>query len=124
VFVERYIPQSLLLPYCDLVVTHGGHNTVLASLHQGLPLVIVPITADQPDNAARCEALGLGLNIPNDGDVAAGVRAGAAEVLRDPKYRQNARKMREEMQSLQGLQTGVDLLEELAEPLSEKRERR
>jgi UDP:flavonoid glycosyltransferase YjiC (YdhE family) len=49
--IERYIPQSLLFPRCDLVVSHGGSNTVLAGFAHGLPQVITPITADQPENA-------------------------------------------------------------------------
>ena len=58
--IARYVPQTLLLPYCDLVVTHGGFNTVQAALSQGLPLVIVPLGADQPLNAAACAAMGVG----------------------------------------------------------------
>ncbi|HEV2121673.1 MAG TPA: glycosyltransferase [Chloroflexota bacterium] len=60
VHVERYVPQSLLFSRCDLVVTHGGSGTLMAALSHGLPLVVIPIGADQPDNAARVADLGLG----------------------------------------------------------------
>ena len=46
--IERYIPQTLLFPRCDLVISHGGSNTMLAALSHGIPQVMVPITADQP----------------------------------------------------------------------------
>ena len=59
VHIERYVPQSLLFPRCDLIVTHGGTGTVLTALDHGLPMVLIPIAADQPDNARRCEALGV-----------------------------------------------------------------
>ena len=48
VHVENYVPQSLLLPHCDAVVTHGGHNTVLGALSFGLALVVIPFYADNP----------------------------------------------------------------------------
>src|SRR5439155_13345748 len=64
VHIERYIPLSLLLPHCDLAVTHGGSGTLTAVLAHGLPVMVVPVTADQPANAARCAALGLGRVVP------------------------------------------------------------
>ena len=57
--VEQYVPQSLLLPRCDLVVSHAGSGSVVGALAHGLPMVLLPIGADQPLNAARCEALGV-----------------------------------------------------------------
>jgi len=42
VHVERYVPQSLLLPHCDVAVTHGGSGTVLGALAHGLPLLLLP----------------------------------------------------------------------------------
>src|SRR5262249_34173416 len=58
--VEQYIPNSLLLPRVDAVVSHGGFNTVMGALMFGRPLVLAPITADQPIHAQRCAALGVG----------------------------------------------------------------
>ena len=40
VHIERYIPQTLLLPHCDLMVLHAGSNSLLAALDAGLPLVL------------------------------------------------------------------------------------
>ena len=61
VHIERYIPQSLLLPHCDLVVNHGGSGSVIGALAHGLPLVVLPMGADQLPNAQRCEQLGVGV---------------------------------------------------------------
>lgn len=47
VHIEQYIPQSLLFPHCDLVVCHGGSGTSLSALDHGLPIVMVPLGADQ-----------------------------------------------------------------------------
>ncbi len=60
VHIERYIPQSLLLPLCDLMVMHGGSNSVLAALDVGLPMIVVPLIADQFFNANVAQGLQLG----------------------------------------------------------------
>ena len=114
VHVERYLPQSLLLPSCDLVVTHGGHNTVLAALAHGLPLVVIPIAADQPDNARRCADLGLGRVVGPEERTPDAIRAAALEVLGDPRFRQNAAVLQAEMQALPGPERAVELLKGLA----------
>ncbi len=114
VHVERYIPQSLLFPYCDLVVCHGGWNTVLAALSAGLPLVLLPLGADQPQNAARCAALRVGRVLGADERTPAAIRAAVREVLADPGYRSNAEGLRKEMEALPGPEYAVALLERLA----------
>lgn len=45
VHIERWLPQQLLLPHCDVVVTHGGYGTVTAAVTWGIPLVLLPISA-------------------------------------------------------------------------------
>jgi UDP:flavonoid glycosyltransferase YjiC (YdhE family) len=113
VHVERYIPQSLLLPHCDLIVTHGGHNSVLSALSLGLPMVIVPFFADQADNAARCAALGVGRVLSGRDLTPERLRDAAYDVLIDQRYRQNVRRIRDEIQTMPGLEEGVRLLEAL-----------
>jgi UDP:flavonoid glycosyltransferase YjiC (YdhE family) len=60
VHVEQWVPQSLLLPHTDLVVSHGGSGTVIAALAHGLPQVVIAMGADQMHNADRVKALGVG----------------------------------------------------------------
>ncbi len=54
------VPQVALLPQVDLVVTHGGNNTVQECLALGKPMLMVPFGGDQIENAARVERLGVG----------------------------------------------------------------
>jgi UDP:flavonoid glycosyltransferase YjiC (YdhE family) len=112
--VERYIPQSLLLPRCDLVLSHGGSGTVTGALAAGLPQVVVPVAADQPENAARCAALGVGRVVPRAEVSPAAVRDAVRAVLGDPAYRRNAGRLADEIAALPGPETGVTLLEDLA----------
>jgi UDP:flavonoid glycosyltransferase YjiC (YdhE family) len=113
VHVERYIPQSLLLPHCDLVVTHGGHNTVLAALQFGLPMVVVPLFADQFANAARCAALEVGRMIVGSRMTPERVRDTVQAILHDHYYRQQALRLQAEMRALPSVDYGVHLLEQL-----------
>ncbi len=49
--VERWVPQAEALAHASLVVCHGGSGTVLGTLAADLPLVIMPLFADQFANA-------------------------------------------------------------------------
>jgi UDP:flavonoid glycosyltransferase YjiC (YdhE family) len=100
--IERYVPQSLLCPLCDLVVTHCGSGTVLTALGHGLPMVIVPVSADQPHNARRCQQLGVARVISPRDRTPEGFRAEVRMVLRDPSCRRNAGQLRAEMAALPG----------------------
>ncbi len=55
-----YAPFRRLLPLCGAVVHHGGIGTTAAALEAGCPQLVLPLAWDQPDNAARVAALGVG----------------------------------------------------------------
>lgn len=116
VHVERYIPQNLLLPYCDLALCHGGSGTIMDALSLGLPMVILPIAADQPENAQRCMEVGVARVIEQEGRTGLPQAIGDAtrEVLEEPQYRQAAQRLRKEIEELPGLEYAVALLERLA----------
>jgi MGT family glycosyltransferase len=114
VHVERYIPQSLVLSACDLVLSHCGSGTMYAALDRGLPMVNVPIGMDQLENAARCTALGLGVTVEASALGVDGIRAAVREVLADSAYRERAQRMQRDMHALPGPDEVVALLERLA----------
>ena len=114
VHVERYVPQSLLFPRCDAVLCHGGTGTVLAALGQGLPLVLVPVAADQPDNARRCEEIGVAEVVAPGGRTPGAFRDAVRAVLGDPNYRRNAGRLRDETARQPKPERAVGWLERLA----------
>ncbi|HUS13744.1 MAG TPA: glycosyltransferase [Chloroflexia bacterium] len=114
VHIERYIPQSLLLPHCDLMVMHGGSNSLLAALDLGMPVVVVPLIADQFFNAHVTGSLGLGQVVQRGALTPATIRAAVDEVLANPIYRQNAERMQAEMHALPDQRHAVALVEQVA----------
>jgi UDP:flavonoid glycosyltransferase YjiC (YdhE family) len=114
VHAERWIPQAALLAHVAAVVTHGGFGTVAASLACGLPLVLLPISADQPMNADRCKDAGVGVVIRPDERTPDAIGAAVRTVLADDRFGAAAGRAAVAARALPGLEHGLDLLERLA----------
>jgi UDP:flavonoid glycosyltransferase YjiC (YdhE family) len=98
--VERYVPQTLVLPYCDVVVSHAGSGTVLAALALGLPQVCLPQGADQFLNAAAVSSAGVGISfMPGEQDAHA-VRDAIVRILDDASSREAADRVRTSIASM------------------------
>ncbi len=114
IHVERYIPQSILLPYCDLVVTHSGYNTVVNVLGAGLPMLSIPIGGDQEVQAGHAVRMGAALMAAPAERSAETIREGARKLLSDQGYRENAERFRDRVQAMPGPDQAVLLLERIA----------
>lgn len=111
--VERFIPQSLLLPYCDAVVNQGG-TAILPILAHGLPLLLLPQGANQFHNAEACVAAGVGRRLLPAEVTPEAVRAAVRALLDDRRLRDAARGVQAELSAMPGPERGVALLEQLA----------
>jgi UDP:flavonoid glycosyltransferase YjiC (YdhE family) len=111
--IERYIPQSTLLPHCDLVVNHGGSGSVIGALAHGLPIVVIPMGADQSLNAARCVDLGVGIALNATQATPKSVSDAVAAALLAPSYRTAAERIRHEIAALPEAAAAMPLLEGL-----------
>ena len=114
VHVERFIPQAALLPHCDLVASHAGSGSVLGALAHGLPMVLIPIGADQPLNAARCQALGVATVLDATSATPEMIRTAVSRALADASSRRAAEHVRDEIAALPGPEYAVTLLGRLA----------
>jgi MGT family glycosyltransferase len=114
-FIARaWLPQLELLPEMDAVVCHGGNNTVSEALAFGLPLVVIPITDDQPVLAQRVAAAGCGLRLSYPRLTAEGLRAAISRVLSEEPFREAAGRVRNSIGRAGGAARAADLLEALA----------
>ena len=92
VVVVASAPHSRVLAQADLVVTHGGHGTVIKTLAARVPLVILHHGRDQSDNAVRVTTRGAGIAVSRRASSARIARA-VATVLDDPSYREAAARL-------------------------------
>lgn len=113
VAVHAYMPMSTLLPAAAVVVYHGGSGTMLAALAASTPQVIVPIAADQPDNADLCRAAGVARVIALEDVDAPTVQAAIEAVLSDPSYRRRAREVADEIEAMPGPDAALDRIESI-----------
>jgi UDP:flavonoid glycosyltransferase YjiC (YdhE family) len=113
--VERYIPQTLVLPYCDALIFHGGYNSLHSALWHGLPMVLIPMSAgDQYPTAVRCAEVGAGLLVEGNPPEPEAIRAATRAVLGQSTYRTRARQLQREIKELPSLSGAVRRLEVLA----------
>jgi len=104
------IPHRAILSETALMVTHGGHGSVMGALAHGVPLVCIPgVGADQAIVGERIEAVGAGRMVTPDsvGDLGDTV----AHVLSDPSYRAAARHMEALIKRVDGTNDGASAVE-------------
>ena len=113
--VERYIPQTLLLHRCDLLIFHGGYNSFHSAMWHGLPVVAVPMEAgDQLPTAEKLDEMGLGIMVKGQPPAADAIVAAVERVLGDPAYKARVAAFGAELRALPPLEAAVARLEQLA----------
>lgn len=100
VLVERYLPHSLLLPRCDVVVSQGGAGILLGALAHGLPQLVVPQAADQFANGAAVRRSGAGLVLDSDEVTGPAITDAVGQLLRDRSYAAAARAVQTEIDAM------------------------
>jgi zeaxanthin glucosyltransferase len=101
-----------LLARASLTITHAGLNTVLDSMTNGVPVVAVPITYEQPAIARRVEWAGAGETIALNRLTPERLRRAARAVLETPRYRAAAQKLSESIRNAGGTARAADIVEQ------------
>jgi MGT family glycosyltransferase len=110
---EEFLPQTSVLPQVDLVITHGGNNTVTECLWFGKPMVLLPLFWDQYDNAQRIHEKGFGTRLGTYTHEPSELTQAIDELLADGALRERLASISTRLQQKPGTVTAADRIEEL-----------
>ncbi|MDY6898005.1 MAG: glycosyltransferase [Cyanobacteriota bacterium] len=110
--VVSYAPQLELLQKATLVITHGGMNTVLESLTNGVPMVAIPVANDQPGISARIAWTGAGEVVPLKKLSVEQLQKAVKQVFTEDSYKKNALRLQEGIKQAGGVKKAVDIIEQ------------
>ena len=112
IHVERWVPQSAVMPHAAAMVGHGGAGSTRMALAAGVPSVVVPGFADQLRNADRVVALGAGIALQASelGTLGDSVR----RLIEKPSYRRAAQRVATEVARLPAVDEAPAALREWA----------
>ncbi len=111
--VAEYAPYSGLFPRASLVIHQGGVGTTAQCLRAGRPMLIMPYSHDQPDNARRMSRMGVARVIQRARYTPWRVARRVRKMLADPYYAERARIAADEVARENGVKTACDALEAL-----------
>jgi UDP:flavonoid glycosyltransferase YjiC (YdhE family) len=97
VWLEEYVPQSLLLPRCAAVISHGGSGTAFGAASHGLPQLFIPQGADQFRNADAFVAAGAALLLEGPAATPQAIAAATLRLIEDTPIRAAAQRLRHEI---------------------------
>jgi MGT family glycosyltransferase len=106
--VKSYVPQLDVLQYTKLFITHGGMNSTNEGLYYGVPLIVIPQSADQPIIAGQVANIGAGIQLQMQGLTANQLREAADHVLNHPSFNVSASQIKQSFQRSGGYQQAVD----------------
>ena len=106
--VRNYVPQLEVLQQAKLFVTHGGMNSTSEGLYYGVPLIVLPQTADQPMVARRVAEIGAGIHLNQEGLTASDLRESAERVLGDQSFKKACVDIGDSFRAAGGYQRAVD----------------
>jgi MGT family glycosyltransferase len=108
---ESFLPQPAILPQVDLVITHGGNNTVTEAFHHGKPMIVLPLFWDQVDNAQRVEETGFGRRLSTYGFRDEELTDAIDELLADEPLAARLAAMSSRIKSTSGTARAAELIE-------------
>jgi MGT family glycosyltransferase len=110
----EFLPQVSILPHVDLVITHGGNNTVTEALRFGKPMVVLPLFWDQYDNAQRIDETGFGIRLGTYTHAPEELTGAIEHLLADAPLRARLAAVSERLAARPGTVTAADLIERAA----------
>ncbi len=111
---EGFLPQPAVLPLVDLVITHGGNNTVTEAFHHGKPMIVLPLFWDQVDNAQRVDETGFGVRLSTYGFRDDELTSAVDRLVGDSSLHARMAAMSSRIRATSGTVRAADLVERVA----------
>jgi rhamnosyltransferase subunit B len=111
--VAEYAPYSGLFPRSAMVVHQGGVGTTAQCLRAGRPMLIMPYSHDQPDNARRMKRLGVSRTIPKERYTPLRAANAISGMLEDERFALQSKAIADQLAREDGARTACDDLETL-----------
>ena len=108
------VPQTKVIPLVDLIITHGGNNTVTEAFYFGKPCIVLPLFCDQHDNAQRIQETGLGLRFPPYQVTEEELLPGIDKILADDELKAKMKNIGDRIQAANTPVKTADLIEQVA----------
>jgi UDP:flavonoid glycosyltransferase YjiC (YdhE family) len=112
--IARYAPYSKLFPRASMIVHQGGVGTTAQAMQAGKPMLVMPYSHDQPDNAQRVRRLGIAGVIRREDYTAERAARRIRRMLEHPRFAARAAQIGAQVRQENGLQRACDALETLA----------
>lgn len=109
----QQVPQTNVIPHCDLVITHGGNNTTTEAFHFGKPMIVLPLFWDQYDNAQRVHETGFGLRLSTYTFDDAEMHSAIDRLLADTELRTRLDEIGRTIRGRAGTEVAADLIEQV-----------
>lgn len=107
----RSVPQLELLKRAALFITHAGQNSASETIQYGVPVICIPIFADQPMVAHRlCHDLKLGIQFDHTRLQVNELADGIEEMLTNDVYAKNMKHATESSRKCDGVRTSASLI--------------
>ena len=110
----EFLPQTKIIPLVDLVITHGGNNTVTEALHFGKPMIVLPLFWDQYDNAQRVSETGFGVRLETYAFTDSDLTGAIERLLSDSALQARLAAASTRIQKADGIKIGADVIEAVA----------
>jgi UDP:flavonoid glycosyltransferase YjiC (YdhE family) len=110
----EWVSYARVMPFCDVVVCHGGHGTLARALASGCAVVIVPAAGDMNESAARIDWAGVGVRVPRRLCAPGPVGLAVERVLASPRMRERAGEVAAWWRSHDPPARASELIEEVA----------
>jgi MGT family glycosyltransferase len=111
---EEFLPQTRILPEVDVVITHGGNNTVTECFWFGKPMVVLPLFWDQYDNAQRVDETGFGIRLDTYGHEPEELKDAVDKLLADEPLKAHMAAASARLQRQPGTEKAAGLIESLS----------